>query len=54
VSLCFQKAHLITPLEKIETEIEKKRRIKRANFENEDSRYQKDQETLNVLKKQQS
>jgi len=40
--------NLITSLEKIkiETEIEKKRRIKRANFENEDSRYQKDQETL--------
>ena len=44
--------NLITSLEKIkiETEIEKKRRIKRANFENEDSRYQKDQETLKRIK----
>ena len=44
--------NLITALEKIkiETEIEKKRRIKKANFENEDSRYQKDQETLKRIK----
>ncbi|SEN83110.1 PorP/SprF family type IX secretion system membrane protein [Flavobacterium sinopsychrotolerans] len=44
--------NLITSLEKIkiETEIEKKRRIKKANFENEDSRYQKDQETLKRIK----
>ena len=32
------------------TEIEKKRRIKRANFVNEDSRYTTDQETLRRLK----
>ena len=45
-------SNLITSLEKIkiETEIEKKRRIKRANFENEDNRYQNDQETLKRIK----
>ncbi|MFV8346271.1 PorP/SprF family type IX secretion system membrane protein [Flavobacterium sp. ZB4P13] len=44
--------NLISSLEKIkvETEIEKKRRIKRANFENEDNRYQKDQEALKRIK----
>jgi hypothetical protein len=40
--------NLLAALEKInvDTQIEKKRRIKRANFENEDTRYLKDQETL--------
>ncbi|MFV8357100.1 PorP/SprF family type IX secretion system membrane protein [Flavobacterium sp. XS1P32] len=44
--------NLLAALEKInvETQIEKKRRIKRANFENEDTRYLKDQETLKRIK----
>jgi hypothetical protein len=42
----------LAALEKInvDTQIEKKRRIKRANFENEDTRYLKDQETLKRIK----
>jgi hypothetical protein len=42
--------NLLAALEKInvDTQIEKKRRIKRANFENEDTRYLKDQETLRI------
>ena len=45
-------SNLIKSLEKIsvETEIEKKRRIKRANFVNEDSKYATDQETLKRIK----
>ncbi len=44
--------NLLAALEKIniDTQIEKKRRIKRANFENEDTRYLKDQETLKRIK----
>ena len=44
--------NLLAELEKInvDTQIEKKRRIKRANFENEDTRYLKDQETLKRIK----
>jgi type IX secretion system PorP/SprF family membrane protein len=43
---------LLSSLEEIkkETEIEKKRRIKRASFENDESRYLKDLETLKRLK----
>ncbi|RVT79892.1 type IX secretion system membrane protein PorP/SprF [Flavobacterium sufflavum] len=43
---------LLTSLEEIkkETEIEKKRRIKRASFENDDSRYLKDLEALKRIK----
>lgn len=44
--------NLISSLEKIkaETEIEKKRRIKRAGFENDQSRYLKDKATLSRIK----
>ncbi len=44
--------NLIASLEKIkaETEIEKKRRIKRAGFENDQSRYLKDKATLSRIK----
>jgi type IX secretion system PorP/SprF family membrane protein len=44
--------NLIASLEKIktDTEIEKKRRIKRAGFENDQSRYLKDKATLNLIK----
>ena len=43
---------LIQTLEeiKVQTDIEKRRRIKRANFQNEDDRYAKDMQTLKVLK----
>ncbi|MFN7100145.1 MAG: hypothetical protein ACK4M4_07205, partial [Flavobacterium sp.] len=43
---------LIQTLEeiKIQTDIEKRRRIKRANFQNEDDRYAKDMQVLKVLK----
>ncbi len=43
---------LIASLEKIktDTEIEKKRRIKRAGFENDQSRYLKDKATLSLIK----
>ncbi|MDI5889020.1 PorP/SprF family type IX secretion system membrane protein [Flavobacterium yafengii] len=44
--------NLIASLEKIktDTEIEKKRRIKRAGFENDQSRYLKDKATLSLIK----
>ena len=44
--------NLLATLEQInsDTQIEKKRRIKRANFENEDTKYLKDQETLKRIK----
>ncbi len=44
--------NLLATLEqiKLDTEIEKKRRIKRANFQNEDDRFARDQETLKRIK----
>ena len=44
--------NLLATLEqiKVDTEIEKKRRIKRANFQNEDDRFARDQETLKRIK----
>jgi hypothetical protein len=46
------KASLLSTLDdiKIATEIEKKRRIKRAAYDNEEDRYQKDRAALNVIK----
>ena len=47
-----QSQELIAKLEqiKVETEIEKKRRIKRADFEDADAKYQKDRATLSQIK----
>jgi type IX secretion system PorP/SprF family membrane protein len=47
-----QKSELISKIEeiKVQTEIEKKRRIKLAISENSDSRYTKDRETLNAIR----
>ena len=46
------KESLVSELEqiKIATEIERKRRIKRADYDNEEDRYQKDRATLNIIK----
>ena len=46
------KASLLSKLEniKVATEIEKKRRIKRAAYDNQEVRYQKDRATLNQIK----
>jgi type IX secretion system PorP/SprF family membrane protein len=46
------KESLVSELEqiKIATEIERKRRIKRAAYDNEEDRYQKDRAALNVIK----
>ena len=46
------KESLVSELEqiKIATEIERKRRIKRAAYDNEEDRYQKDRATLNIIK----
>ncbi|MGC1203737.1 MAG: PorP/SprF family type IX secretion system membrane protein [Flavobacteriaceae bacterium] len=46
------KANLLSKLEniKVATEIEKKRRIKRAAYDNQEVRYQKDRATLNQIK----
>ncbi|WP_223550450.1 PorP/SprF family type IX secretion system membrane protein [Aestuariivivens sp. NBU2969] len=46
------KANLLSELESISvaTEVERKRRIKRAAYDNEQARYQKDRETLKLLK----
>ena len=46
------KEELLTTLEDIQvkTEIERKRRIKRATYDNEQDRYLKDQATLNIIK----
>ena len=47
-----QNADLLAKLEtiKAETDIEKKRRIKRAQFDSDDTKYQKDRETLKQIK----
>jgi type IX secretion system PorP/SprF family membrane protein len=46
------KASLVSQLEeiKVATEIERKRRIKRAAYDNEEARYSKDRAALNVIK----
>ena len=46
------KADLLSELEtiKVATEVERKRRIKRAAYDNEQARYQKDRETLNQIR----
>ena len=47
-----EKQSLVSELLEINkaTEIERKRRIKRAKYDNEEDRYRKDRETLNVIK----